>query len=154
VPRICCLRLESWPFRFVSFLLLHSNVSYTRLSIGFIPGLSYTRQLSGFERHLQGRSCSQPSGSADPDDHRQIPFKSLLFIPNDPIENQDYYTSTPVPKISSFTPGHLTIWHLLSRSVLPMNMGGGLVFGLIAISMHVLFCFFFVVCILQDLVLS
>ena len=105
MPRICCLRLESWPFRFVSFLLLHSNVSYTRLSIGFIPGLSYTRQLSGFERHLQGRSCSQPSGSADPDDHQQILLKSLLFIPNDPIENQDYYTSTPVPKISSFVPG-------------------------------------------------
>ena len=53
---------------------------------------------------VQGRSCSQPSGSADPDDHQQIPFKSLLFIPNDPIENQDYYTSTPVPKISSFAP--------------------------------------------------
>ena len=52
----------------------------------------------------QGRSCSQPSGSADPDDHQQIPFKPLLFIPNDPIENQDYYTSTPVPKISSFAP--------------------------------------------------
>ena len=46
----------------------------------------------------------QTNRSADPDDHQQIPFKSLLFIPNDPIENQDYYTSTPVPKISSFAP--------------------------------------------------
>ena len=51
------------------------------------------------QRWPQGRSC------ADSDDHQQIPFKSLLFIPNDPIENQDYYTSTPVPKISSFAPG-------------------------------------------------
>ena len=102
VARICCLGLEIWPFHFISFLLLHSNVSSTRLSIGFILELSYRTQLS-----VIGCGC--------------ISITQCLALVVKECFTQEYG------------------WRLV---------------GLITISMHVLFCFFFIVCILQDLVSS
>ena len=67
---------------------------------------------------VQGRSCSQPSGSVGVDDHRQIPLNYCCSRRNDPGVNQNYYMSTPVPKVSSFAPVsvvHVTVVMVIVR---------------------------------------
>ena len=52
------------------------------------------------------------------DDHRQIPLNYCCSRRNDPVENQNYYMSTPVPKVSSFAPVsvvHVTVVMVIVR---------------------------------------